>query len=133
MSIAAIRAALDTALAGMSPTLETAHENSPFTPPAEPYQRVFLRLSKPVGDEAGATYTEAGYLQVSLYYPPDAGSADIDARVDLLRQTFARGASFTAAGVVVTMSDPGEVLAGLVAEGRWSVSVRLPFSARIAP
>jgi hypothetical protein len=132
MSIVAIRVALETALASITPSIATAYENLAFTPPAtNPYQRAFLRLSKPINDETGTRYTENGYLQVSLYYPQGAASVDVETQITLLRQTFVRGVSFTASGVVVTISDVAEVLAGLIDEARWSVTIRIPFSAQI--
>ena len=135
MSIAAIRAALETALASITPSLATAYENQAFTPPAadQPYQRVLLRPAKPVNDEVGDRYTEVGVLQVALYYPAEAGANGVDGRIGLLRQTFARGAAFTASGVVVTVSDVAETIPGLVEEGRWSVTVRIPYWAHVTP
>lgn len=133
MSLIAIRAALETALNGMSPALDTAYENAAYTPtPGTPYQAVSLLLAQPIDNEVGRPHVEHGFLQVTLRYPLNAGPADAAARANLIRSTFYRGASFTSGGVTVTVNLTPEILPANTESDRYVVPVRIPFQAPIA-
>jgi hypothetical protein len=132
MSAVLIRAALEVALAAMSPALATAYENAPFTPTVNvPYQRVTLLLAQPANDEFGPMHREDGFLQVDLAYPLNAGPSAATARAELIRSTFSRGASFTASGVTVHINKTPEIMPGRVDEDRFVIPVRVPFYAHI--
>lgn len=133
MSIAAIRAALETALNAMAPAVLTAWENNPFVPPAStvPYQQVFVLFATPDNREAGVVYTEIGYMQVSLKYPLDVGSSAAMARAIMLRNTFKKANSFSNSGVTVIIDKTPAIVNGTVDVDRWSLPVKIPFHADI--
>ena len=127
-----IRSALETALDGMSPTVDTTWENVPFEPTAgTAYQICNILFASPDNNEYGSRHQEQGYMQVKLMYPLDAGTADINTRAELLRITFARGNSFTRSGVTTVISRTPEVRAGQVEGDRWAVAVLIRFFANI--
>lgn len=133
MSLVLVRAALETALAAMSPALATAWENVPFTPPAAavPYQAAYLIPAAPDNAEFGSAHFEQGIFQVSLFYPLQAGSNAAAARAEMLRALFKRGASFTSSGVTVTVDRTPEVSQGTVDGDRWFLPVKIRVSAYI--
>lgn len=132
MSVVKIRAALETALNAMSPAVSTAWENMAFTPVAgTAYQRVNLLLATPENIEFGRHHREVGYMQVTLMYPLQVGTATVAARAELLRTTFYRGASFTASGVTVVIDQTPEVSPGSVEGDRYAVPVKVRFYANI--
>lgn len=133
MSLVAVRQALETALAGMSPALATAWENVPYTPVnGTPYQRVYLLAAEPDNPEMGTMATEKGFLQISLFYPLDTGPAAAMARAELIRATFIRGASFAASGVTTTIERTPEIAPAMIEEDRYHLPVRVRFYAHHA-
>lgn len=134
MSLPAVRAALEIALAAMSPALGTSWENGEYVPvPGTPYQRVWLMPAEPANVEIGPRYTEQGLFQIDLAYPLNAGPSAATARAELLRTTFPRGASFTASGVTTSIERTPEIRPGRVEDDRWIVPVRIRFYAHITP
>ena len=133
MSIELIAVALETALAGMSPGLDTAFDNDKHTPPnaSTPYQKATTLFAKPNNQEYGSTHQELGYMQVDLMYPTGVSRGDVDARAELLRTTFARGESFTSGGVTAIISETPEVMPGRKEGERYRVPVKIPFYANI--
>lgn len=130
MSLPAIRAALETALAGMSPALATAYENVPYEPTqGTPYQAVYLMPVEPLNPEMGTMTQERGMLQVSLFYPLGTGPAAAEARAELIRDTFYRGRSFTASGITTTVEKTPEIAPALIDDDRYHVPVRIRFFA----
>lgn len=134
MSLILVRAALETALAAMSPALATAWENVPFTPPVPtvPYQAVYLIPAPPDNEEYGSAHVEQAIFQVSLFYPLKDGSGAAAARAEALRTTFKRGATFTSSGVKVVTTRTPEVGQGTVDGDRWFLPVKVRVSAYIA-
>lgn len=91
MSIPAIRAALEKAVAAMTPALATAWPGVAFVPTENvPYQEANILFAEPEHSDTGLTYRQGGFLQLSLRYPLGAGSADAEARAALIRSTFPR-------------------------------------------
>lgn len=132
MSVLKIRAALETALAAMSPALATAWENTAYTPTAgTPYQRVSMTFAEPVNTEYGRSFQQGGMFVVSLCWPQGAGAADIGARIELLRATFYRGAAFTADGLITTVARTPLILAAILEGDRYVTPVQVPFLATI--
>ena len=129
MSAVKIRAALQTALNAMTPSLATAWENVAFAPPVAttPYQKAFVLFAEPDNSEYGATYREQGIFQVSLMYPLQAGAGAAAARAELLRATFRRGASFSNGGETVIVTRTPEISNGLVDGDRWMQAVKIRF------
>ena len=132
MSLAAIRAALETALNGISPAIATAWENVPFTPtPGVPYQAPYLLTAAPANPVIGAAYMEQGVFQVNLFYPKDAGSADVTARAELIRATFPRLAGFPFTGGTVLIIETPEIGPPRADADRQMVPVKIKFQAWI--
>ena len=132
MSVVAVRAALETALNGMT-ALATAYENAPYTPVAgTPYQQVHILFADPDNIEYGRRHRELGYMQVKLMYPLQVGTSTVAVRAELIRTTFYRGASFTSSGVTVIVEKTPEVGSGQVEGDRWAVPVRVRFFANVA-
>ena len=128
-----IRAALETALNGMSPALATAWENNAFAPPASTvaYQKAFVMFATPDNPEMGASHQELGIFQVTLCYPLQIGTGAVAARAEALRTTFRRGFSFTSSGVTVNITKTPEIGAGTVAGDRFEMPVKIRFMAQI--
>lgn len=128
MTALTVRAALESALAGMTPSIAHAWENAPYAPVAgTPYARVTLLLAQPANAEIGPGYTEQGFMQVDLAYPLDKGPAQAANRAELIRTTFHRGASFTASGATVNIERTPEIMPGRVEDDRYVVPVRIRF------
>ena len=129
MSAVKIKAALETALNGMT-ALSTAWENAPFIPVAgTAYQQVNILLAEPENVEYGRTHRELGYMQIKLMYPLQVGSVTAITRAELIRSTFYRGASFTSSGVTVIIERTPEIGAGSVEGDRWAINVKIRFYA----
>ena len=83
-----VRAALETALNGMSPALATAWENTAFNPTAgTAYQHVNFLFAKPFNAEFGDRHQEMGYMQVKLMYPIQIGTSTVAARARSISKT----------------------------------------------
>ena len=133
MSAIHVRAALETALKAMSPTLPTALENVDFTPPASslPYQRAYVMPGSPDNSENNASYRQDGIFQVNLFYPTKAGTGAAATRAEMIRAVFPRGATFQAGGITTTIFRTPEIMPGSVDGDRWLLPVRIRFTAQI--
>lgn len=131
MSRARIRAALETALNGITPKLPTAWENTAYTPVVgQPYQRAVILTAGSETDEIGRSYRRVGVFQISLHYPPNTGPADADARADLIAATFYRGATFTKDGLTVSVVGAADPLPPLDDDqGRYVLPVSITIRA----
>lgn len=133
MSTTLIRIALEKRLDTMSPALSTAWENANFAPVSGiPYQQVHLMRGKPQNPTFDTFRREVGFMQVSLYYPRDAGPAAAEARAELIVATFPRKLVLVEQGVRVTIDATPYVMAGFVDEDRWCVPVRIQFYSNIS-
>jgi hypothetical protein len=135
MSTVKVKAALEMALDAMVPALATAWPNVAFTPPIDsstPWQRADVLFAAPEDLEIGSTYhREQGVFLVTLSYPLQTGTGAAQTRAELLRGIFFRGATFTNAGVVVTIEQTPEIPAGFADGDRWVVPVKVRFFANI--
>ena len=133
MSIINIRAALETALNSVSPSILTAWENLEFAPPAAnvPYQRAYMLLAKPDNFEMGANYAELGIFHINLMYPKSTGSRAAAIRCELLRELFHRGATFEFSGTRVIVTLTPDVVPGFIEGDRFIIAVKVPFSSFI--
>lgn len=133
MSLVKVRAALETALNGMSPSLATAWENSPYSPVVgTPYQRVYLLAAEPENPEMGTYTIDRGYLQISLSYPLDAGPSAAAARAELIRSTFKKNNNFTASGLTTVIERTPEIAPARIEDNRYVVPVKVRFRASYA-
>lgn len=133
MSAVAIRAALETALNGMSPALATAWQNDDYNPTTgTPFQRVAVINGSPIPIEmSGKWHREPGFMDVVLHYPKKTGPNAAEARAELIRDTFKHGTEFTASGVTVMVSNTPDIAPALPDEQWFVVPVRVPFHAHL--
>lgn len=129
MSLVAIRAALETALDGMSPALATAWEDDEaYTPTiGTAWQAVYLlgADARPL-ELSGKWHEEPGVFQINLFYPLGAGPAAVETRAELIRTTFKHGSEFTASGVTVTVSNVPTI--SKIDDPAWAArAVKVPF------
>ena len=102
MSQALIKAAIETALNGISPALATAWENVPFTPAqGTPYQAVYIMPAESAELGHKSTMEYNGMVQISLFYPQNTGTSAAMARAKLITDLFYRSADFVSGGVRV--------------------------------
>lgn len=133
MSVVLIRAALETALAAMTPALSTAYENTPFTPIAgTPYQRVwFLDFLTQTLELGGHMHRVRSYFQIDLMYPLQIGTAASAARGELISATFKAGATFSSGGILVLIPTTPVIGGGYVEGDRWKSVVKIDYAADI--
>lgn len=133
MSLAAIRTALETRLAAMLPILQTAWENTAFTPTqGTPYQRVFLLPAQPDNPTFGpGLYVEQGILQINLCYPLQTGPKDALARAMAIRAQFPRGLSLTSSGIVTIVEKTTEIGGGDNDDVCYQLPVRVRWYANV--
>jgi hypothetical protein len=132
MSVVSIRAALESALAAMTPALATAYENAGYVPtPGTPYQDVAVLFARPENRENNAAHLALGFMQVTLRYPLNSGSAAAAARAEAIRIAFPRGRTVSSGGVNVTISDTAETLPAYVDGDRFAIPVRVRFFSHI--
>lgn len=133
MSIINIKAAIETAINGMTPVLPTAWENIPYNPIAgTPYQQVWFLSFMPGQREFGITSHQVNsYFQIDLLYPLLAGTNAVLNRAELIKSLFKQGSTFTNAGQSVNITQTPTVSSGRVEGDRWKVSVKVYYSAWI--
>lgn len=128
MSLLAISAALEVALAAMSPPLATAWENAPFSPVVgTPYQQVTLLAATPDNPEVGRFTVQQGYLQIDLKYPLNAGKAAALTRAELIKAAFPKNANFTHGGFTVVITRTPEIAPARTEPDRYVIPVRIYF------
>ena len=131
MTLAAIRSALETQLATITPPIDTAYENAPYAPVAgTPYQACYVLLAAPLNIEMGPGFTDTGFFQVSLYYPKDKGPAAALARAEMIRTAFPFASSLTSGSTVVNIIATPEVGPARPDEDRFMVPVKIKFQSR---
>lgn len=135
MSVPKIRSALVQAfIAGaFFDSSKVQWENKQFTPPADaPWASVFFLPNNPSVATLGPDGTDEvdGFLQVDLNYPPDTGTADIDAKYDAMRLVFPAGARFTYSGTEVIIKSCGRSQ-GRVVGSFYRVSATIMFYSHI--
>ena len=132
MSIASVRAALETKLATITPAIATAYENTPYTPVSgTPYQACYLLPVTENPTMGDGYYRLAGIFQVTLFYPLQTGPAAAAARAELIRTAFKRGTSMVSGSVTVIVERTPDILQGRVDGDRWALPVRVRFFAGI--
>lgn len=134
MSTVSIRAALETALLAVSPSLQTAFENVNFEPVSGvAYQAAYVLFAQPANPEMGDTFKqEQGIFQINLRYPLGVGPGAAGAQAELIKALFHRAATFTAGGIIVTVQLTPWVGPGTIDGDRWAVPIRITFFANIS-
>ena len=132
MSLIKIKAALETALNGISPSLSTAWENAEFTPVnGTPYQKANLLPAEPFNAEFSDNYRAQGILQVTLMYPLLAGSVTAMTRAELIKTTFKRGNTFTYLTLDVSIQNTPSIGNGRIDGDRWMLPVDIRYFAHV--
>ena len=133
MSLTNIRSALESAVDGMQPTLQTVHQGESYDPIiGTPYQAIYLLPALPENPTMGdGFYREAGILQVTLNYSAGEGTADATVRAEAIRALFRRGATFAYGGTVVQVDRTAAITEGEGDEGFIAVIVRVRWHADI--
>lgn len=130
MSLAEVRAALETHLAAITPALDTAYENYPYSPtPGTPWQDVFLVPIDPEHVEMGANFTERGIFRVNLHYPLDAGPGAATTRAELIRTAFKRGTTLASGSITTHIETHPEVSPARIEDDRYFLPVRIRYYA----
>jgi len=127
MSIATIRAALESRLNGISPALPTAWSNVAYTPTVgTAWQRVELLVNQPVDYAVTSDVVEQrGILQVTLFYPLGVGTATVAARAEAIRARFAPPQTLTSGGTSVEIVSSPFVSAGVPVDEWWALPVSI--------
>ena len=103
MSIAKIRAALESRLNGIASPLPTAWENVTYTPTVgTAWQKVNLLVNTPVDYAISNDVVEQrGFLQITVYYPIGVGSATAIAKAEAIAARFAPVQTLTSSTTTV--------------------------------
>ena len=135
MSIVNIRAALETRLNAISPSLATAWESVPYTPvTGTPFQQVNLLLNEAENPTLGdGMYRVTGFLQVLLCYPPGTGPKAASARAELIRNQFQRGLGLSSGGTDVLIDRTPTIAPAIIDGDRYRLPVTIYFSADMFP
>lgn len=135
MSLIAIRAALETHLAAITPMLDIAPENGAYVAVTGiPYQRIHLLPARPVNPElGGVVIQESGFMQVDLCYPLLSGPVAAAARAELVRDAFPAGSSYLNSGVVVIIEETPEIAPAIYEPDRYVVPVRVRYFSNVDP
>ena len=133
MSIVKIRAALESALAAITPAISIAYENVPYSANVSvPYAQPRLLMAAPDNPTLGSSfYRERGIFSVMLVYPIGNGSGAAMARAELLKATFRRGNSYSSGGVTVNIERTPEIAMQTAGADAYSVPVKIRFWADI--
>lgn len=130
-----VEQAFEAAIAAISPGIPTKWANTDLRPmPAAsvPYQSVDFIYSDPANDEYSANYREEGYCQITLRYPLNVGTADVNARVAAIKAAFPRGRALNAGGVTVTIERTPARSEALYLGDRIVVPVRVRYFSQTA-
>lgn len=126
-----IRAALESRLLSLLPTLPTAWDNKPLNPApaaAQPYQRAYLLPAENENPTLTETLQiEQGIFQVSLYFPLGAGSLEATQRARDIAAHFPPGLMLDAGTIRVRIRGGASVAAGLPIDDRYMVPVRMRY------
>jgi hypothetical protein len=135
LSHPSIRAALETALDTITPSIATERENQLFKLPSGdiPYQSVEIKPLPANNAVYGDTYREEGFMQVWLRYPRNVGTGDINDRAMLVRDKFYRGSSWPSGGITTRILRTPSINEGFADGSRWVVMVSIRYFADIDP
>ena len=129
MSIAKVRAALESRLNGISPAVATAWENVPYSPTVgTAWQRVNLMVNTPVDYAVSSDVVEQrGILQVTLYYPQGTGSATAAARAQAVADRFAPVQTLTSGGTNVEVLSTAHIGTASAVDDWFVIPVSVPW------
>ena len=127
MSQLKIRAALESALASLTPAIDTAYQNTTYKPvTGREYQEVYLLPAEPDNQSLGdGSRQERGIFQVNLMFPKGQHPLPAGARAEMIQALFRRGASFTKDDVTVQIERTPQIAGGSEEDDRWKVPVKI--------
>lgn len=133
MSNLAIRRALLTHLAAMTPDLPTAVENETFTPPAAdlPYQRASLLPAEPRNPEQGGFIQRQGVFSVVLAYPEAMGAGPGQERAEAVEAHFPRNLTLGWSGLSVKVRYTPTIAPGFSEGDRYMIPVSIRYDADV--
>jgi hypothetical protein len=131
VSLANIRAALVEAYESLHLHLDTAHENRPFSPGADPWAALFVIPNQPAVATLGngGEDEHTGFMQIDLNYPLHGGTAAALETADDIRAYFAAGRWLEYDGQRVLITSSGRAR-GVEVNGWYRVSMTINWTAR---
>lgn len=130
MTVATIRAALESRLNGMASPLPTAWDAMHYTPSVgTPWQRVRLLMNQPVDHAVTADLVQyRGILEVMLFYPTGNGTSAIAAKAQAIADRFAPVQTLTSGSTRVEITQTARIGSGLAMDDGWyAMGVSIPW------
>jgi len=133
MSVLNIKAALETAIATISPSIPTVWENTTYIPIVDiPYQQVWFLDFLVNGYEINiSSYQVNSFFQIDLMYPLLTGTGAVLLRAEQIKTLFKQGSSFVNNGQTVNIIQTPVIGGGKVENDRWKVIVKVYYSSWI--
>ncbi|MBC8286839.1 MAG: hypothetical protein H8E42_05115 [Nitrospinae bacterium] len=132
MTILSVRTALESALNAVLPIVDTAWENTDYTPSVGvPYQKVHLMTSTSNPTIGGVFHRVSGIFQIDLMYPPYQGVRSAETQAEKIKTLFHRSESFEYGGVIVNITNTPSIRSMGIEDGRYRVMVEIKFLADI--
>jgi len=134
MSYQIIRDLLRVRLNAIAMPLPTSWENVPFTPVTSAWQKVDMLWAQTENPTMGDNFRrENGIMQVSLFYPPNAGPDPAALRAGSLAAWFPRGLSLVS-GTLRVLIDRSPFIGPASQSGNWYfLPVSVPFLGDVQP
>lgn len=127
IDIVAVCGALEARLLTMTPSLATVFENTDYDPgEGTAYQQVFHLPGDPI-NYPGAREKLVGILQISLYYPQNAGAGAARERAKLVRAHFPPGLALPIGSVALRVTRTATIRAGRREGTRYRADVDVPW------
>ena len=129
MSLATIRAALETRLNGITSPLPTAWENVPYTPTVgTAWQRVRLLVNDPVDYAVTSDVIEQrGFLEVLIFYPQNAGTSAAATRAQAIADRFAPVQTLTSGSAKVEILGRSRIGTGIATDDWYAIPMSVPW------
>ena len=128
-----MRQSLEVVLFAMTPAIDIAWENQPYTVVVgTPFVRAALIPDSVENPEiTGHFHRLVGLFYLEFNYPKNTGSVTAATRAELTKQTFKFRSSFVNSGVTTTISGTPEIGRGSNVGDWWILPMRMPWYANI--
>ncbi|MEN6621312.1 MAG: phage tail terminator-like protein [Smithella sp.] len=132
MSIIEAQTAVRRRLAALTPSLPTAFEGIPFTPPTGMYQRLQFVINSPT-DPTFGTYFYRENIQVQIFVADklDVGTTGAITRAQVLRDWFCKGLTLEENGVRMYVLSTPQIAGASVAGDRVIVPVLISLTVEV--
>lgn len=129
MTIATIRAALESRLSGMGGALPSAMENVDYSPTVGvAWQRVRMLVNTPVDHAVTSDVIEhRGFLEVILHYPQGVGTATAAAKAQAIAARFAPVQTLSSGSTRVEITKTAHIGTGFPLDGWFCIPVSIPW------